>query len=80
MVSTTVEVQASRGHGDTDREPPTAWSPSAEIHDLPLVNRSVLDLTLTQPNTSATRGRSTAYCERHHLPRVRSEHKTAGDR
>jgi hypothetical protein len=56
MVSTTVEVQASAAMVNTESGTTNSVVTEREIHDLPLVNRSVLDLTLTQPNTSGDAG------------------------
>jgi hypothetical protein len=55
-VSTTVEVQASAAMVNTESGTTNSVVTEREIRDLPLVNRSVLDLTLTQPNTSGDAG------------------------
>src|ERR1019366_7772389 len=55
-VSTTVEVQASAAMVNTESGTTNSVVTEREIHDLPLVNRCVLDLTLTQPNTSGDAG------------------------
>jgi hypothetical protein len=55
-LSTSVEVQASAAMVNTESGTTSSVVTEHEIQNLPLVNRSVLDLTLTQPNTSGDAG------------------------
>jgi hypothetical protein len=55
-VSTTVEVEASAAQINTESGTTSSVVTQREIQDLPLVNRSVLDLALTQPNVSGDAG------------------------
>jgi hypothetical protein len=55
-VSTTVEVEASAAMVNTESGTTSSVVTQREIQDLPLVNRSVLDLALTQPNVSGDAG------------------------
>jgi hypothetical protein len=55
-LSTTVEVQATTAMINTENGTTNSVVEQREIQNLPLENRSVLDLTLTQPNTSGDTG------------------------
>ena len=55
-VNTTVEVQASGAMVNTESGTTSSVVTQREIQDLPLANRSVLDLALTQPNVSGDAG------------------------
>src|SRR5271157_876357 len=55
-ISTTVEVQATTAMINTENGTTNSVVSRREIQDLPMVNHSVLDLTLTQANTSGDTG------------------------
>ena len=55
-VSSTVEVQAISAMINTENGTTNSVVSRREIQDLPMVNHSVLDLTLTQANTSGDTG------------------------
>jgi hypothetical protein len=55
-VSTTVEVQAATAMINTENGTTNSVVSRREIQDLPMPNHSVLDLTLTQANTSGDTG------------------------
>jgi len=55
-ITTTVEVQDTAAMLNTESGTTSSLVTQREVQDLPLVNRSVLDLALTQPNVSGDAG------------------------
>ena len=56
LVSTEITVHASAAQINTESGATSTTVTARQIRDLPLVNRSVLDLALTQPNVSGSAG------------------------